>query len=56
MARRMNYDRVQVLFTGRRFRNALEMAACWQFEMFRFLKGRNRILALADYTAKNTSS
>jgi len=45
-----NNDRVQELMTlGQRFRHTIEYAACWQLEVFRFLKGRSRAISLADY-------
>jgi predicted nucleotidyltransferase len=39
---------------GRSFRNFLEFEGCWYFETFRFLKGRSRVIALADYKAEKT--
>jgi predicted nucleotidyltransferase len=37
---------------GRRFRNFLEWEACWYLETFQFLKGRSRVIALADYSVE----
>jgi hypothetical protein len=39
---------------GRRFRNFLELEFCWHWEAFRYLKGRSRVIALADYNAEKT--
>ena len=39
---------------GRRFRNFLEVEGCWYWEAFRFLKGRSRVIALADFNAEKT--
>jgi predicted nucleotidyltransferase len=39
---------------GRRFRNFLELEGCWYFETFRYLKGRSRVIALADYGTEKT--
>ena len=39
---------------GRRLRNFLEVEGCWYWEAFRFLKGRNRVIALADFNAEKT--
>jgi hypothetical protein len=45
-----NNERVQELITlGYHFRHSIEYAACWYLEVFRFLKGRNRAISLADY-------
>ena len=45
-----NYERVEELReSGRRFRNVVEIAACWYWEVFRFLKGHSRVISLADY-------
>jgi predicted nucleotidyltransferase len=49
-ARRQNQQRAEELSEiGRRFRNFLEWESCWYWETFRFLKGRSRVIALADY-------
>jgi len=32
----------------------LEWAGCWYGEAFRFLKGRSRLIALADFNAEKT--
>ena len=48
-----NNERVQELITqGHRFRHTIEYAACWQLEVFRFLKGRSRAISLADYNVE----
>jgi predicted nucleotidyltransferase len=53
LSRIKNYDRVEELgAAGHRFRNVVEMAGCWHLEVFRFLKGRSRVIALADYAAE----
>jgi predicted nucleotidyltransferase len=39
---------------GRRFRNVLEWEGCWYWEAFRFLKGRSRVITLADFNAEKT--
>ena len=52
-ARVRNYERVEELATqGHRFRNFLEREGCWYWEIFRFLKGRSRVIALADYSVE----
>jgi predicted nucleotidyltransferase len=54
-ARSANYDRVEELAAaGYKFRNVVEMAGCWHLEVFRFLKGRSRVIALADYAAEKS--
>jgi predicted nucleotidyltransferase len=54
-ARSKNYDRVEELAAaGHRFRNVVEMAGWWHLEVFRFLKGRSRVIALADYAAEKS--
>src|ERR1700688_892749 len=54
-ARVKNYERVEDLATqGHRFRNLIEQEACWYWEVFGFLKGRSRVIALADYAAEKT--
>jgi predicted nucleotidyltransferase len=52
-ARARNYERVEDL-TGRghRFRNFMEQEFCWYWEAFGYLKGRSRVIALADYAAE----
>jgi predicted nucleotidyltransferase len=46
-----NNERVQELMTrGHHFRHTIEYAACWQLEVFRFLKGRSRAISLAYYS------
>jgi hypothetical protein len=48
-----NRQRVEELSGhGRRFRHFLELEGCWYFETFHFLKGRSRVIALADYQAE----
>jgi hypothetical protein len=48
-----NNERVQELMTlGHHFRHSIEYAACWQLEVFRFLKGRSRAISLADYNVE----
>jgi hypothetical protein len=37
---------------GRRFRNFLKWEACWYLETFQFLKGRSRVISLADYSVE----
>jgi predicted nucleotidyltransferase len=54
-ARVKNYERVEKLATqGHRFRNFLEQEGCWYWEVFGFLKGRSRVISLADYAAEKT--
>lgn len=54
-ARVKNYERVEKLTTqGHCFRNFLEMESCWYWEVFGFLKGHSRVIALADYTTEKT--
>ena len=54
-ARVNNYERVEELATqGHRFRNFLEREGCWYWEIFGFLKGRSRVIALADYSVEKT--
>ena len=54
-ARVKNYERVEELATqGHRFRNFLEREGCWYWEIFGFLKGRSRVIALADYAAEKS--
>jgi hypothetical protein len=48
-----NNERVKELMTlGHHFRHTIEYAACWQLEVFRFLKGRSRAISLADYNVE----
>ena len=52
-ARGQNQRRAEELANlGRGFRNVLEWEGCWYWEAFRFLKGRSRVIALADFTAE----
>jgi predicted nucleotidyltransferase len=54
-ARVKNYERVEELAAqGHRFRNFLEQEGCWYWEVFGFLKGRSRVIALADYAVEKT--
>ena len=54
-ARAKNYERVEKLATqGHRFRNFLEQEGCWYWEVFEFLKGQSRVIALADYAAEKS--
>jgi len=54
-ARVKNYERVEKLGTqGHRFRNFLEQEGCWYWEVFGFLKGQSRVIALADYSVEKT--
>lgn len=52
-ARVKNYERVEELAKlGHRFRNLVEREGCWYWEIFRFLKGQSRVIALADYSVE----
>jgi predicted nucleotidyltransferase len=52
-ARLKNYERVEHLeATGHRFRNFVEREGCWYWEVLGFLKGQDRVLALADYAVE----
>ena len=54
-ARARNYERVEELaLQGHRFRNFLDQEGCWYWEIFRFLKGQSRVIALADYFLEKT--
>ncbi|HXB75256.1 MAG TPA: nucleotidyltransferase domain-containing protein [Candidatus Acidoferrales bacterium] len=49
-AREQNDRRAEELVEkGKQFRNTIEVALCWYFETWHFLKGGSRVLALADY-------
>lgn len=51
--REVNEVRVEDLAAmGRRFSSFLEEQFCWFLETFRFLKGRSRVISLADYTVE----
>ena len=51
--REANAERVeQLAILGQRFSNFLEEQFCWFLETFRFLKGRSRVISLADYTVE----
>ncbi len=55
LARVKNYERVEKLTTqGHRFRNFLEREGCWYWEVFGFLKGQSRVIALADYVVEKS--
>jgi predicted nucleotidyltransferase len=48
-----NAERVKELaILGRRFGSVLEQQFCWFLETFRFLKGRSRVISLADYNVE----
>ena len=48
-----NAERVeQLAIEGRRFGSFLEEQFCWFLETFRFLKGRSRVISLADYNVE----
>jgi predicted nucleotidyltransferase len=54
-ARVKNLERVEVLVAaGHRFRNFLEQEGYWYWEIFGFLKGRSRVISLADYAVEKT--
>jgi predicted nucleotidyltransferase len=54
-ARALNRRRVeQSAREGRKFRNFLEMELWWHRETFQFLKGRSRVIALADYATEKS--
>ena len=44
----------ELAMQGHRFRNFLEREGCWYWEIFRFLKGQSRVIALADYSVEKT--
>jgi predicted nucleotidyltransferase len=51
--REANAERVEDLaVAGRRFSNFVEEQFCWFLETFRFLKGRSRVISLADYNVE----
>lgn len=53
LAREQNRQRAEELAgQGRRFQNFLEWEACWYWEAFQYLKGRSRVISLADYGAE----
>ena len=48
-----NAERVeQLAIEGRRFGSFLDEQFCWFLETFRFLKGRSRVISLADYNVE----
>ena len=52
-ARTRNYERVEELAArGHRFRNILKRICCRHWEVFGFLKGKSRVVALADYSVE----
>jgi hypothetical protein len=54
-ARVKNYERVEELAArGHHFRNFVEQEGCWYWEIFRFLKGQSRVIALPDYCVEKT--
>jgi predicted nucleotidyltransferase len=53
-ARVKNYDAEELATRGHRFRNFLDQEGCWYWEVFRFLKGQSRAIALADYSVEKT--
>ena len=54
-ARTRNYERVEELAAqGHRFRNFMEREGCWYWEVFGFLKGSSRVIALADYSLEKS--
>jgi len=51
--RQANAERVeQLAILGKRFHSFLEEQFCWFLETFRFLKGRSRVISLADYNVE----
>jgi predicted nucleotidyltransferase len=55
LAQAQNQQRAEELANrGRRFRNILEWEACGYLEALQYLKGRSRVIALADYKAEKT--
>jgi len=51
----LNRQRAEELNSrGHQFRNFLEVAHCWHRETFQFLKGRSRVIALADYAVEKS--
>ena len=51
--REANAERVEELaMLGKRFGTFLEEQFCWFLESFRFLKGRSRVISLADYNVE----
>ena len=54
-AQEQNQQRAEELANmGSSFRDVLEVELCWYWEAFRFLKGRSRVIALADFNAEKT--
>jgi len=58
-----DYERAEVLNRqraeelagrGHQFRSFLEVAHCWHRETLKFLKGRSRVIALADYAVEKS--
>jgi predicted nucleotidyltransferase len=53
--RTLNRQRVEELAgRGHQFRNFLEVERWWHRETFKFLKGRSRVIALADYAVEKS--
>jgi len=53
--REANAERVEELaILGKRFGNFIEEQFCWYLEAFRFLKGRSRVISLADYNVEKS--
>jgi len=51
----LNRQRAEELASrGHQFRSFLEVEHCWHRETFQFLKGRSRVIALADYAAEKS--
>jgi predicted nucleotidyltransferase len=51
----LNRQRAEELASrGHQFRSFLEVEHCWHRETFKFLKGRSRVIALADYAAEKS--
>lgn len=54
-AREQNYRRAEELEEkGQRFQNFLDREFCWYLETRNFLKGGNRVIAMADYKAEKS--
>ena len=54
-AQELNQARVEEFAArGHAFRDILEVAHCWRRETFRFLKGRSRVISLADYAVEKS--
>jgi predicted nucleotidyltransferase len=54
-AQALNRQRAEELASrGHQFRSFLEVEHCWHRETFKFLKGRSRVIALADYAVEKS--